>query len=71
VHYCGRACQREGIIIEMRENVKYSLNLISAWSVHSVECKGLKKVAPKIVPDCARLLGLIIMKLNVKISLCT
>ncbi|XP_059481102.1 histone-lysine N-methyltransferase SMYD3 [Neocloeon triangulifer] len=35
-----------------------------AWPEHSAECAGFKKVAPRIVPDCARLMGRIIMKLK-------
>lgn len=30
------------------------------WAIHKLECKNLKKVAPKIVPDAARLLARLI-----------
>ncbi|KAF4520169.1 hypothetical protein B566_EDAN008987 [Ephemera danica] len=35
-----------------------------AWADHASECAGFKKVAPRIVPDAARLMGKIIMKLR-------
>lgn len=35
-----------------------------AWSMHKPECKCLQNVAPRIVPDCARMLARLIMKLN-------
>ncbi|XP_043253965.1 histone-lysine N-methyltransferase ASHR1 [Colletes gigas] len=36
----------------------------SAWSVHNTECANLKRVSPKVVPDMARLIARIIIKLN-------
>ncbi|KAL3280384.1 hypothetical protein HHI36_017871 [Cryptolaemus montrouzieri] len=35
-----------------------------AWPVHKAECKSLKKVAPRIIPDAARMLARLIRKLN-------
>nr|XP_031844235.1 histone-lysine N-methyltransferase SMYD3 isoform X3 [Nomia melanderi] len=35
-----------------------------AWSIHKTECAKLKKVSPKVVPDMARLMTRIIIKLN-------
>nr|XP_034194317.1 histone-lysine N-methyltransferase SMYD3 isoform X2 [Osmia lignaria] len=35
-----------------------------SWPVHSTECANLKRVSPKIVPDMARLMARIIIKLN-------
>lgn len=32
--------------------------------MHKLECKQLKKIAPKILPDAARLLARLIQKLN-------
>lgn len=34
------------------------------WSIHKLECQGLKRVAPRILPDAARLLGRLIRKLQ-------
>ncbi|KRT79564.1 hypothetical protein AMK59_8131 [Oryctes borbonicus] len=34
------------------------------WSLHRGECKSLKRVAPRMVPDAARLLARLIQKLN-------
>ncbi|XP_059611388.1 histone-lysine N-methyltransferase SMYD3 isoform X2 [Phlebotomus argentipes] len=35
-----------------------------AWALHKVECPFLKKIAPRIVPDAARVLARIILKLQ-------
>ncbi|XP_033321776.2 SET and MYND domain containing, class 3 isoform X1 [Megalopta genalis] len=35
-----------------------------AWSIHKTECPKLKKVLPKIVPDMARLMTRVIIKLS-------
>ncbi|XP_012275467.1 histone-lysine N-methyltransferase SMYD3 isoform X2 [Orussus abietinus] len=35
-----------------------------SWSIHKSECANLKKISPKIIPDAARLLARIIIKLN-------
>lgn len=35
-----------------------------AWTIHKKECSNLKRVLPKIVPDAARLLARIIIKLQ-------
>ncbi|XP_076183551.1 SET and MYND domain containing, class 3 isoform X2 [Ptiloglossa arizonensis] len=35
-----------------------------AWSIHNTECANLKRVSPKVVPDVARLMARIIIKLN-------
>lgn len=35
-----------------------------AWSVHKTECLFLRKIAPRTVPDAARVLSRIILKLN-------
>ncbi|XP_020291945.1 histone-lysine N-methyltransferase SMYD3 isoform X2 [Pseudomyrmex gracilis] len=35
-----------------------------SWSIHKTECKYLKKILPKILPDAARLMARIIFKLN-------
>lgn len=35
-----------------------------AWSVHKRECVFLRKIAPRTVPDAARVLSRIILKLN-------
>lgn len=35
-----------------------------AWRNHKLECPCLLKVAPRIVPDAARMLSRIILKLN-------
>lgn len=40
----------------------------AAWTDHKIECTCLKKVAPRIVPDAARLMARIIFKLKVTIS---
>lgn len=34
------------------------------WSVHKSECKGLKKIAPRILPDAARMLLRMVQKLK-------
>uniref|UniRef100_A0A1B6DNR1 MYND-type domain-containing protein n=1 Tax=Clastoptera arizonana TaxID=38151 RepID=A0A1B6DNR1_9HEMI len=36
----------------------------SAWKDHKPECLSMKKVAPKVIPDAARILGRIIHKLK-------
>jgi len=48
VYYCNRSCQKE------------------SWPIHKIECPHLKKVLKewKIVPDAARLMARIILKLN-------
>lgn len=48
VYYCDRGCQKE------------------SWPIHKAECQFLKKVFKewKIVPDAARLMARIILKLN-------
>ncbi|XP_055700421.1 histone-lysine N-methyltransferase SMYD3 isoform X2 [Phlebotomus papatasi] len=35
-----------------------------AWSLHKIECPFLKKISPRIVPDAARILARIILKLQ-------
>lgn len=35
-----------------------------AWSIHKRECSFLRKIAPRTVPDAARVLSRIILKLN-------
>ncbi|XP_015176483.1 PREDICTED: histone-lysine N-methyltransferase SMYD3 isoform X2 [Polistes dominula] len=35
-----------------------------AWSIHKIECPNLKKISPKIIPDAARLMARIIIKLH-------
>lgn len=35
-----------------------------AWPLHKYECRCLQNVAPRIVPDCARLLARLIIHLN-------
>lgn len=35
-----------------------------SWSIHKTECKYLKKILPRILPDAARLMARIIFKLN-------
>ncbi|XP_046817010.1 histone-lysine N-methyltransferase SMYD3 isoform X1 [Vespa crabro] len=35
-----------------------------AWSVHKIECPNLKRISPKIIPDAARLMARIIIKLH-------
>ncbi|XP_076232272.1 SET and MYND domain containing, class 3 isoform X3 [Calliopsis andreniformis] len=35
-----------------------------SWPIHNVECANLKRVSPKVVPDVARLMARIIIKLN-------
>lgn len=35
-----------------------------SWRIHNVECGNLKRVAPKVVPDVARLMARIIIQLN-------
>ncbi|XP_025270921.1 histone-lysine N-methyltransferase SMYD3 isoform X1 [Camponotus floridanus] len=35
-----------------------------SWSIHKLECANLKKISPKIMPDAARLMARIILKLN-------
>lgn len=35
-----------------------------SWPIHKVECAHLKRISPKIVPDAARLMARIILKLN-------
>ncbi|XP_017887252.1 histone-lysine N-methyltransferase SMYD3 isoform X2 [Ceratina calcarata] len=36
----------------------------SSWRTHSKECANLKRISPKVVPDVARLMARIIIKLN-------
>ncbi|GLV43770.1 SET and MYND domain containing class 3 [Carabus blaptoides fortunei] len=35
-----------------------------SWSIHKYECANLRRVSPRIVPDAARLLGRLIIKLR-------
>ncbi|KAG5325942.1 SMYD3 methyltransferase, partial [Acromyrmex heyeri] len=35
-----------------------------SWPIHKAECTRLKKVSPKVLPDAARLMARIILKLN-------
>ncbi|KAK2588056.1 hypothetical protein KPH14_004123 [Odynerus spinipes] len=35
-----------------------------AWSIHKTECPNLKRISPKIIPDAARLMARIIIKLH-------
>lgn len=35
-----------------------------AWSLHKLECSNLKQIAPKILPDSARLMARLILKLQ-------
>ncbi|XP_072765450.1 histone-lysine N-methyltransferase SMYD3 isoform X1 [Anoplolepis gracilipes] len=35
-----------------------------SWPIHKAECLNLKKILPKIIPDAARLMARIILKLN-------
>ncbi|XP_070171664.1 histone-lysine N-methyltransferase SMYD3 isoform X2 [Polyergus mexicanus] len=35
-----------------------------SWPIHKVECTHLKKISPKIVPDAARLMARIVLKLK-------
>ncbi|XP_018051655.1 PREDICTED: histone-lysine N-methyltransferase SMYD3 isoform X1 [Atta colombica] len=35
-----------------------------SWPIHKTECTRLKKVSPKVLPDAARLMARIILKLN-------
>ncbi|XP_053988242.1 histone-lysine N-methyltransferase SMYD3-like isoform X1 [Hylaeus volcanicus] len=36
----------------------------SGWRIHNTECANLKRISPKVVPDVARLMARIIIKLN-------
>ncbi|CAL7947993.1 unnamed protein product [Xylocopa violacea] len=36
----------------------------NSWPVHSKECQNLKRISPKVIPDVARLMARIIVKLN-------
>ncbi|XP_017789318.1 PREDICTED: histone-lysine N-methyltransferase SMYD3 [Habropoda laboriosa] len=36
----------------------------SSWSTHRKECANLKRISPKVIPDMARLMARIIIKLN-------
>lgn len=31
-----------------------------SWSIHKIECRNLRRVAPRIIPDAARLLARLI-----------
>lgn len=35
-----------------------------AWNIHKQECINLKRIAPRVIPDAARLMARIIVKLN-------
>lgn len=35
-----------------------------AWSIHKMECRSLRRVAPRVVPDSARLLARLIFILR-------
>ncbi|EFN77865.1 SET and MYND domain-containing protein 3 [Harpegnathos saltator] len=35
-----------------------------SWPIHKAECANLKRISPKIIPDAARLMARIIIKLN-------
>ncbi|KAI4503916.1 hypothetical protein M0802_001319 [Mischocyttarus mexicanus] len=35
-----------------------------AWAIHKIECPNLKRISPKIIPDVARLMARIIIKLH-------
>lgn len=35
-----------------------------AWSIHKPECVSLRRVAPRVIPDAARLLARLIRKLR-------
>ncbi|XP_043491956.1 histone-lysine N-methyltransferase SMYD3 isoform X2 [Polistes fuscatus] len=35
-----------------------------AWSIHKIECPNLKRISPKTIPDAARLMARIIIKLH-------
>lgn len=35
-----------------------------AWSIHKSECGNLKRISPRILPDAARLMARIIVKLQ-------
>lgn len=34
------------------------------WSIHKAECKSLKKIAPRIIPDAARMLARMVRRLS-------
>ncbi|XP_014487505.1 PREDICTED: histone-lysine N-methyltransferase ASHR1 isoform X4 [Dinoponera quadriceps] len=35
-----------------------------SWPIHKTECTNLKKISPKVIPDAARLMARVIIKLN-------
>lgn len=35
-----------------------------SWPIHKTECANLKRISPKVVPDAARLMARVIIKLN-------
>lgn len=37
---------------------------IDAWNIHKMECRGLRRIAPRVLPDSARLLARLIFILR-------